>query len=148
MCPCRALWEQPVDIKVSFPHHPSESYPVQHLTVPTRLARTVVQARIRSRTTSNPEPTNTMNESNNIPATTLFNRASSPSTPPTHRSATIKVSFLMDRVLYDEINAALTQITDELGLELTLPKFLKKTVTEGWKLQAERYRKLNAALKR
>lgn len=89
-----------------------------------------------------------MNEPTSITPAAQTNRPPVSTPPPLRRSTTIKVSFPMERGQYDEITATLAQITDELGLELTLPKFLKKTVTEGWKLQAERYRKLNTSLKR
>ena len=61
---------------------------------------------------------------------------------------TLKVSFPMKRELHDEIQNTLAEISTELGFEVTMPKFLNKTVTESWKLQAERFRKLNTTLKR
>ena len=85
---------------------------------------------------------------NNTGNSTMNQPPPIPATNPVRKPATLKVSFPMERAMHDEITASLEQISSELGLKLSMPAFLKKTVTEGWKLQAERYRKLNASLKR
>ena len=73
----------------------------------------------------------------------------SPTDPsaPSKSPSKIKVSFILERPLYNEINATLSELSAELGFEVTMPKFLKKTVVAGWKTQAERFRKLNTTLK-
>lgn len=53
----------------------------------------------------------------------------------------------MDRQLYDEIQSTLDEISSQLDLEVTMPKFLKRTVQDGWMVQAERFRKLESKLK-
>ena len=78
-----------------------------------------------------------------------MNTANPPSvTTPKLAGSTIKVSFPLDRELHDQIASALAEVSTQLGLELTMPKFLRKTVVEGWKTQLERYRKLGTTLRR
>jgi len=68
-------------------------------------------------------------------------------TQPTKPNSVIKVSFHMDRQLYEEIQATLEEISSQIDLELTMPKFLKRTVQENWTVQAERFRKLDSRLR-
>ncbi len=54
----------------------------------------------------------------------------------------------MSRELHDEIQCTLDEISAQLDMDLTMPKFVKRTIQDGWKVQAERYRKLDSKLRR
>lgn len=78
-----------------------------------------------------------------------MNESNPPSVVPSKPTrSSVKVSFPMDRELHDQIVSALTEVSTQLGFGITLPKFLRKTVAEGWKVQIERYRKLDATLRK
>lgn len=54
----------------------------------------------------------------------------------------------MSRQLYDEIQSTLDEISSQIDMDITMPKFVKRTVQESWIMQAERYRKLDSKLRR
>ncbi len=53
----------------------------------------------------------------------------------------------LDTSLYEEIESLLAELSDQLGMRVNMPCFLRKTIVENWKLQLERYRKLNPSAK-
>ena len=54
----------------------------------------------------------------------------------------------LDTSFYKEIESLLLELSNQLGMKVTMPVFLRKTIVENWKVQMERYRKLNPSVKR
>jgi hypothetical protein len=54
----------------------------------------------------------------------------------------------LDTVLYNEIKTLLAGLSQELGMKVNMPMFLRKTIVENWKVQMERYRRLNPSAKK
>lgn len=59
-----------------------------------------------------------------------------------------KVNVPLESNLHRQINTALAELSMQLGFEVTMPKFLRKTVADNWTVQLERFRKLDPSLKR
>jgi hypothetical protein len=53
----------------------------------------------------------------------------------------------LDTPLYEEIEVLLSELSNQLGMRVNMPAFLRKTIVENWKVQMERYRKLNPSAK-
>ncbi len=64
--------------------------------------------------------------------------------PPKFTRATVP----LDSSLYEEIESVLSELSNQLGMKVNMPGFLRKTIVENWKVQMERYRKLNPSAKR
>jgi hypothetical protein len=54
----------------------------------------------------------------------------------------------LDTVLYNEIKSLLPEVSNQIGLKVNMPMFLRKTIVENWKVQMERYRRLNPCSKK
>ncbi len=73
--------------------------------------------------------------------------------PPVHKaekriSKITRATIPLDTVLYNEIEALLPELSNEIGAKIIMSMFLRKTIVENWKVQLERYRKLNPTAKR
>lgn len=53
----------------------------------------------------------------------------------------------LDTQLYKEIKSLLSELSEHIGSKVNMPVFLRKTIVENWKIQIERYRKLNPSSK-
>ena len=60
----------------------------------------------------------------------------------------IKATVPLETPLYEEIESLLPELSNLIGSKVTMPVFLRKTIVENWKVQMERYRKLNPSAKR
>jgi hypothetical protein len=59
-----------------------------------------------------------------------------------------QVKFLLEPEIYQEMNGALTSLSTESDVKITMAKFLRRIVLENWKPQLERFRKLHVTPKR
>jgi hypothetical protein len=53
----------------------------------------------------------------------------------------------MDTALYNEIKSLLPELSNHIGSKVNMPVFLRKTIVENWKVQMDRYRRLNPCAK-
>ena len=54
-----------------------------------------------------------------------------------------RVTVPLDTLIYNEIKSLLPELSDHIGSKVNMPVFLRKTILENWKVQFERYMKLN-----
>ena len=59
-----------------------------------------------------------------------------------------QVKFLLEPEIYQEIDAALTALSLQSDVKITMAKFLRRIVLDNWKPQLERFRRLHVEPKR